>query len=277
MTTTKERPAAPVGLRPYEKNVLPWSESFVVPSSVRHNDTVTIEAVSFQDWADKLFPELAILPATESNAIDVPTIVVGDYRLYRRVFPMYHWSPGGFSGFFGLPSRFEWHRSFLTTPLSPTRHIRITFDAPVTIPILAKPGQTMLNPWMSLTPMEILTQRAQLRRAKGRVAIAGMGMGWLARRVLERKNVECLTVVEKDEAVLRYFGLTLQQQFGNRIVLVHGDAYEHNWSNYDVSLWDIWEKIGDAAWDSKFLKLRNQLRIAGHVCEGWTCWESLRN
>lgn len=190
---------------------------------------------------------------------------------------MYHWGPNTLSTVFSFLAHFEWHRSFLTTPLSPTRHIRIAFDGPVTIPILAKPGQTMLNPWMSLTPMEILTQRAQLRRAKGRVAIAGMGMGWLARRVLERKSVECLTVVEKDEAVLRHFGLTLQQQFGNRIVLVHGDAYEHDWSNYDVSLWDIWEKIGDAAWDSKFLKLRNQLRIAGRVCEGWTCWESLRN
>ncbi len=35
--------------------------------------------------------------------------------------------------------------------------------------------------WMSLTPMEMMTQRSGVQAARGTVVIGGLGLGWLLR------------------------------------------------------------------------------------------------
>ena len=99
--------------------------------------------------------------------------------------------------------------------------------------------------------------------------MAGLGLGWAARRVLERKKVDHLTVVERDLDVIKTFGNPLKEEFGDKLTLVCGDAYEQDWMPYDVSLWDIWADYGGVAWDRKFEKIRKDLELAGKACVYW--------
>jgi hypothetical protein len=272
----KEKPAEPQGLEPWEKPV-EWSESFKLPS---RSQNICLKADSFQAWCDSVLPELKDMPSAKTRKSDeIPASVnIGDYILYRLHQPLWIYAPVGYS-FFGIPLAMRWQRTRLEVLHSATQTSYVGFDKPVDIPVLAKRSvcSNQLDPWMSLTPNEVLTQRGQIRRAKGKTCIAGLGMGWFARRVLERKQVEHVTIVEKDPHVLAYFGEPLEREFSGRVTLIEGNAYEHSWDNYDVSLWDIWEKVGDSAWDHRFLELRDRLRKTGRVCEGWTCWASLRN
>lgn len=275
-TKTKEKPPEPKGLEPWEKPV-DWSEDFKLPG---RSGNICLTATSFQAWCDSLMPQLKDVAASVSRHANgvVDSIPVGDYVLYKLLQPMWVYTPVGYS-FFGIPMSMRWERGRLQVLHSATQTSYVGFDGPVSIPVLAKfnERENRYEPWMSLTPNEIITQRGQVRRAKGSVAIAGCGMGWFARRVLERKQVKHVTIVEKDPHVLAYFGKPLAEEFAGRVTLVEGNAYEHNWDGYDVSLWDIWECVGDSAWDRRFLELRDRLRKAGRVCEGWTCWASLRN
>lgn len=79
------------------------------------------------------------------------------------------------------------------------------------------------RPWMSLTPMEILTQRGGLRRAKGHVVVAGLGLGWLLQRVSERKQVKQVTLVEISQELVDWLLPNLNTN-GTPINVVVGDA-----------------------------------------------------
>lgn len=67
---------------------------------------------------------------------------------------------------------------------------RAYFDEPVDIPVLQyhlEPDQRpwesdRWDAWMSLTPMEMWSQRSGVQAATGRVILGGLGMGWLMRR-----------------------------------------------------------------------------------------------
>ena len=254
---------------------VPWTENFKTP---KPGQLIQVSAADFQAWVDAVLPELKSLKAYKSyRAAEVrKRIPVGKFWLYKaRLMPkiftagsvrLFDWSrePSG------------WRRNTLAVYSAAARGkpSYICFDKPVDIPVLAElDWDENLSPWMSLTPNEIITLRPQLKRAHGHVGIAGLGMGWLVRRALERKPVKTVTVVDSNQAVLDYFGTPLQNQYGaDRLKLVCADAYAHDWSSYDVTLWDIWRKMYDASCDQRFLNLQKTLRASGKVCEGWACW-----
>lgn len=82
----------------------------------------------------------------------------------------------------------------------------VCFDADISIPrINERSGNCSrfdCTPWMSYTPQEILTQRYGVRRAKGVVVVAGLGMGWLLKKVMERDKVEKVILVEISQELL---------------------------------------------------------------------------
>jgi hypothetical protein len=266
----------PSGILEWEKPV-DWSEDFQLPT---RSSNICFTASSYKSWCDSVFPQLVDMPTCESidtvlkNAgKNERCIRIGDYYLSKLTFPVWEYAtPSVPHGWLFKP---QWTRARLSVHRSATQVSHCGFDGPVDIPILSKINDDRLRTWMSLTPNEVITLRSHVRRARGTVGIAGLGMGWFARRVLERKVVQHVTIVEKDPQIIKYFG-GLLSEFGDRVDFVAGDAYNHNWDDYDVTLWDIWEKIGDSAWDSRFLKIRDRLRNAGKVCEGWTCWAGLR-
>lgn len=244
--------------------VISWSEDYKLFKSQQH---VTFSGDSYDTWLSQFFWVFDLPRSKQSTAdwVAANAKPVGEYYLYMREFPM--WTLQASFPFAAA----KWIREKL--PMYDSRQIAsyCHFDRVVHIPVMLS-LRCDVEVWMSLTPNEVLTQRAQIRRARGRVGVAGLGMGWAVQRMLERRQVQHLTVVEKDAAILEYFGTPLKQTFGARLNLVHGDAYEQDWLEYDTVLWDIWPGMLDGYHDTAFQELRAACRRAGIVCEGWASW-----
>ena len=255
-----------------QETVVFFEESFKYPGT---NRMVTFDGPQFQEWAHKTLPvSRGLEPMSQAEATHAG-IKIDDFVFYLLRLPLYRWgSRYEGMGFFG--------GMFLPTDSIPIRnklevyrgkqHGYCGFSTPINIPVLAKPDQFVagkLNPWMSLTPSEVMTQRGQIRRAKKDTAMAGLGLGWAARKVLERKQVKHLTVYEKSQGVIDYFGASLLEDYPDKVTLVCADAYDVSWKAHDVVLWDIWDAWGDASWDRKFEKIKKGLEDADKVCVGW--------
>lgn len=236
-----------------KSEAVPFDEDFPFPKTGR---VVTICADSFNAWV------AAALPLSQ-NLKEKDKIQVGPYRFYMREFPTYYQGyPYPFS------SKTQRMRSQLNV-YSGRKKARVQFSDSVHIPILQEEGKHFQDVWMSLTPNEIWSQRGQVRRTRGRVGVAGMGLGWVVNAMLRRKQVQHVTVVEKIPEVLSTFGTDIANRHTDRVSLVNGDAYQHDWSQYDVVVWDIWQSYGEAKWDDKFQQLKMDLQVAGKVCVGW--------
>lgn len=108
--------------------------------------------------------------------------------------------------------------------------------------------------WMSLTPMEVFSMRGGIRAAKGTVLMAGCGMGYLAEKVLEKKSVEHVHVVDTSSAILDTFGAALVEKHGDRVTLHHDDVYSiyPTLPPCDSFLFDIWSDASGWQNDRKF-------------------------
>jgi hypothetical protein len=252
VTATKEK--APDKIAAWEKPI-EFTETF------KWDDLdATFKAESYNKWMLDALPMIGEMPILEHTEAREKGIKVGDRIFYKRRLPMYSLQMRWMFGHSTM------NRTGLAVYKGRTERTA-RFDAEIGIPVLADKS---LAPWMSLTPNEVFTLRGQIRRAKGHVAMAGLGMGWAARKVLERKQVRTLTVFEKDQDVIDFFGKSLTDDFGARVVIHRDDAYQVNWMQYDVALWDIWKGIGDAAWDDKYNVIKSSMIAAGKVCVGWT-------
>lgn len=236
--------------------VVPFSEDIRFPGA---NRTIIIDAASYRKWLVSVLPQVADMPCVGYEQAPKVGAPVGCGYFYSRLFPVCDWiSLFPFSTPKPRATRLKLYRGRTVA--------YVCFTEDVAIPVLCDAN---LEPWMSLTPNEVVTQRGQVRRAKGNVGMAGLGLGWAARRVLERSSVTRLQVYERDPEIAAYFGKPLQQQFGERLQIVVQDAYEADWKSHDVALWDIWPGWGDASDDSRYMRIRNDLRAAGKVCVGW--------
>jgi hypothetical protein len=140
---------------------------------------------------------------------------------------------------------------------------KVAFDGNINYPVLArlKHGDCW-EPWMSYTPSEVASQRTGIGAARGNVMLGGLGMGWLLRKVLERKNVKHVTVVECEPAFINRFGPAFEAAFPGRVEFVDSDAIgfaaEHH-ARFNSILMDIWWSYGDATWDRKWMEVRNRI------------------
>jgi hypothetical protein len=210
--------------------------------------SITFCAQSFNEWVHTVLPCISEYNAKEGWGIDdIQGRRIGSYIFYVRTMPKMH--------------ELEIYQG--------KRVGGIRFNGPVNIPILA---DVNYRPWMSLTPNEVLTQKRMISRAKGNVGMAGLGLGWAARKTLSRGSVTKLTVVEKSSELIDYFGKPLKDEFGDRIEFVNSCAYEVDWTAFDVSLWDIWEQYDDAPYDRRFQEIKKEIRNAGKVCCEWATY-----
>ena len=128
----------------------------------------------------------------------------------------------------------------------------VVFDGTVIIPALFQKDDYSFTGWgqhpfMSLTPMELLTLRAGTKLATGHVVIAGLGMGHQLIEVARKKTVKKITVVEKCQELVDFIWPEIWKHLpaGKSVELVVGDAYEELPKlTANVALVDIFEHYG---------------------------------
>lgn len=98
----------------------------------------------------------------------------------------------------------------------------VRFDQDVLIPIIF----TTWDPWMSLTPSEYLTLRPGTKMARGRVVVAGLGMGYQLVEVAKRKQVTSIVLVERDQELFNWLWPRIEPLVGRPVEVIIGDAYE---------------------------------------------------
>lgn len=130
----------------------------------------------------------------------------------------------------------------------------VVFDGDVIIPALYQarepdaPGTGHWNemPWMSLTPGELMTLRPGTRLAKGRVIIAGLGLGHQLIEVSKRLQVKRIILVELDQELVDWILPVVRPHLKKPLEVIVGDAYEEIPKlRADVALIDIFPGYGD--------------------------------
>lgn len=124
--------------------------------------------------------------------------------------------------------------------------------------------------WMSLTPMEMWSQRSGVQAATGRVILGGLGMGWLLRQIAKKPTVKEIVVVEKDRDLLDWFGDKICSNTPKVSQVICGDYWEHAHKmdlKKDRFIADIWPEMGDAQSDRNLAKLR----ATGAKVWAWGC------
>ena len=110
------------------------------------------------------------------------------------------------------------------------------FDRPFHFPAILENGIE----WMTVTPNEVETMRQPIQSSRGKVLTLGLGLGYFAFSAAEKPDVESVTVVERDEDVIKLFSEQILPQFPNRqkIQIIRGDAIEYLQGNADVPAFD---------------------------------------
>lgn len=120
--------------------------------------------------------------------------------------------------------------------------------------------------WMSVTPNEVETMKGPIKNATGKVLTFGLGLGYYAYMVSLKSDVESVTIVERDENVIRLFNQLILPQFAfsKKVKVIKGDAFEYLSSlkdgDYDSLFVDIYHDAGDGLeCYRKFSLLTNKL------------------
>lgn len=99
---------------------------------------------------------------------------------------------------------------------------------------------------MSDTPMEQSTNRSFVLGARGKVLIAGLGLGMILVPLLRNPKVESILVLEKEADVIDLISPVYLPTHEAKLKIVHGDAFTHkveaDWK-FDSIYLDIWPNI----------------------------------
>ena len=106
--------------------------------------------------------------------------------------------------------------------------------------------------WMTLLPNGIITQRVPIKKARGRVLTYGLGLGYFAFMCARKPEVESVTVVERDENVIKLFGSLILPKLpcAEKINIVCADAFDYALNiapkaGFDYVFADIWHDPTD--------------------------------
>lgn len=132
--------------------------------------------------------------------------------------------------------------------------------------ILKGPSARGPESWMAMSPSEIESQEIGLSGACGHTLVFGLGMGWLAANAALRPEVERVSVVERDPAIIalvRASGVfeQLPEPARRKIGIVQADALDWVPSTPVDSLQaDIWLTLAE---DGKLDAVRRMQRNVG--------------
>lgn len=145
-----------------------------------------------------------------------------------------------------------WFFKYMTLPrgrslrtMSGRRKGHVYFDTDVQIPTLFA-SSCPDEPWMSITPMELLTLRPGTKRAKGRVVVAGLGLGHQLIEAANRRSVTSVVVIERDASLVTWLMPHIERHLpAGKVQVVIGDAWkELPKLEADVALVDVFPNYG---------------------------------
>lgn len=126
----------------------------------------------------------------------------------------------------------------------------VEFDGEVVVPMInealdSKGKRYKEHPWMSFTPMEHFSMRAGIKAARGRVVVAGLGMGQHLVEVCKKRTVTEVVLVERNQDLIDW--ILPQLDTNDKLVdTVCGDAYvEMPKLTADTAVVDIFETYGN--------------------------------
>ncbi len=106
--------------------------------------------------------------------------------------------------------------------------------------------------WMTVTPTEINTIQPAVQESRGRVLTYGLGLGYYAFHCLTKADVESVTVVEKNPAVIDVFTQHLLPFFPrqDKLHIVLADAFDYAANimpheAFDTVFTDLWFDVTD--------------------------------
>lgn len=99
---------------------------------------------------------------------------------------------------------------------------------------------------MSDTPNEIRDHLPFIYKARGRVLIAGLGIAMVARAVLEKPEVEHVTIIDLSPDVIALVAPALKAKYGDRVEVICADIL--TWkppkgARWNAAWYDIWDNI----------------------------------
>ncbi len=146
----------------------------------------------------------------------------------------------------------------------------VIFDSDVKIPAIYQclpghPGMWNEAPWMSLTPAELMTLREGTLLAKGRVVIAGLGLGHQLIEVSKRMLVKEIVLVELSQELVDFYLPRVRPFVKKRLTVIVGDAFKVIPTlRADVALIDIFPAYGGNAAATEALAKRSP-----HIRKMW--------
>jgi hypothetical protein len=106
--------------------------------------------------------------------------------------------------------------------------------------------------WMAIKPNEIETMKNAIKAAHGDVLVYGLGLGYYAYMISLMEAVTSITIIERDESVIKLFKEYILPQFENKykIKIVKGDAFDYAENEaknhkYDFAFVDLWHDVSD--------------------------------
>ena len=106
--------------------------------------------------------------------------------------------------------------------------------------------------WMAIKPNEIETMKQSIKEAKGNVLVYGLGLGYYAYMISLKNEVSNITIIERDESVIKLFNEYILSQFENKdkIRIIQCDAFEYAEKvaknhTYTYVFVDLWHDVSD--------------------------------
>ncbi len=151
----------------------------------------------------------------------------------------------------------------------------VRFDTDVIIPALFErlhTGRLDDTPWMSVTPMELMTLRTGTKLAKGNVVVAGLGLGHQLIEVSKKKSVKSIILVEKSQELVDFIYPAIREYVKCPVEIMVGDAYKVLPTlTADVALIDIFGHYGN---NGDYIT--SQLRRFNKNIKNVWCWGSAK-
>lgn len=95
------------------------------------------------------------------------------------------------------------------------------------------------NIWMRLTPLEIESSYMSIDRARGKVGIVGLGLGYVVQEMAKKDKVTEVIVYEIEKDVIDLYNENFSSN--PKVKIIHGDAFEAEREEFDFFYVDIYE------------------------------------